>query len=68
MAKRGVTAVLITSKAFSGLAHLEADAMGYSDLPMLIIPHPFGSRTPEEIQSFAQAKSVEVEKVLEITP
>jgi len=60
--------VLVTSEAFSGLARMEAEAMGYSELPMLIVPHPFGSRTKEEIEGFARAKVSEVEKVLEITP
>jgi hypothetical protein len=66
MAKRGVTSVLVTSTAFVGLARMEAEAMGYADLPMLIVPHPFGSRTSQEVEAFARTKADEVEKVLAI--
>ena len=58
--------MLIASTAFVGLARMEAEAMGYPELPMLIVPHPFGSRTRQEIEAFAREKVGDVEKVLEI--
>jgi hypothetical protein len=37
------------------LGHAQARALGNGALPLLIVPHPFGSRTRDEIQAMAQS-------------
>ena len=41
------------STAFSGLARAQAKALGAPDQPLLIIEHPFGSRSREEVAALA---------------
>jgi hypothetical protein len=45
--------VTICSTAFTGLGHATARALGYPDLPIAVIPHPFGNRTRDEIRKLA---------------
>ena len=41
------------STAFSGLARAQSKALGAPDQPLLIIEHPFGSRSREEVAALA---------------
>ncbi|MFN9154237.1 MAG: UGSC family (seleno)protein, partial [bacterium] len=41
------------STAFGGLARAQAKALGAPDQPLLIIEHPFGSRSREEVAALA---------------
>jgi hypothetical protein len=43
----------VCSTAFSGLARAQAKALGAPDQPLLIIEHPFGSRSREEVAALA---------------
>ena len=43
----------ICSTAFTGLGRAQAKALGYSDLSIAVIPHPFGIRTREEVKALA---------------
>jgi hypothetical protein len=43
----------VCSTAFSGLARAQAKALGAPDQPLLIIEHPFGSRSREEVTALA---------------
>ncbi|MCA3071344.1 MAG: hypothetical protein ING77_13315 [Rhodocyclaceae bacterium] len=42
------------STAFGGLARAQAKALGAPDQPLLIIEHPFGSRSREEVAALAE--------------
>ena len=53
MAKRGKTAATICSTAFVTLGHAQARALGDPDLPIAVVPHPFGLRSREEIREMA---------------
>ena len=41
------------STAFVSLGRTQARALGYPELPLAIIPHPFGIRTREEVRAIA---------------
>jgi len=45
----------VCSTAFEGLGRAQAKALGYSDLPIAVIPHPFGIRTRDEVRELAAA-------------
>jgi hypothetical protein len=53
VAKRGKTAVTICSTAFVTLGRAQARALGDADLPIAVVPHPFGLRSREEIREIA---------------
>ncbi len=54
MAKRGRAAITICSSAFIKLGRAQAKGLGYPDLPIAVIPHPFGSRTRAEVTQLAE--------------
>lgn len=58
MAKRGLVAVTICSTAFTKLGQAQAAALGDPELPIAVIPHPFGLRTRDEVRQMA-AKCVD---------
>jgi hypothetical protein len=51
--KRGTSAVTICSTAFVTLGKAQARALGDSSLPIVVIPHPFGLRTRDEVREIA---------------
>ena len=53
-AKRGRTALTVCSSAFDALGRAQARALGYGELPIAVIPHPFGIRTREEVRELAR--------------
>ena len=44
----------ICSTAFLTLGRAQARALGDSELPIAVIPHPFGTRTPAQIREIAE--------------
>ena len=54
MAKRGKIAVAVCSTAFLTLGRAQARALGNEGLPIVVIPHPFGGRTREEVRKIAE--------------
>jgi len=52
--KRGKAGVTVCSTAFETLGRAQARALGNAGLPIAVIPHPFGSRTREEVREIAQ--------------
>ena len=52
--KRGKVAVAICSTAFQTLGRAQAGALGNPDLPIAVIPHPFGVRSRDEIRHMAE--------------
>jgi hypothetical protein len=53
VAKRGKSALTICSTAFLTLGRAQARALGDANLPIAVIPHPFGLRTREEVHEIA---------------
>ena len=53
MAKLGPAAVTICSSAFVKLGRAQSSALGYPDLPIAVIAHPFGIRTRDEVRQIA---------------
>ena len=53
MAKRGKSAVTVCSTAFLTLGKAQARALGDPNLPIAVIPHPFGLRSREEVREIA---------------
>jgi len=43
----------VCSTAFQGLGRAQAKALGHADLPIAVIPHPFGLRTRDEVRTLA---------------
>jgi hypothetical protein len=54
IAKRGRAALTICSTAFNTLGRAQAAALGNPELPIAVIPHPFGTRTREEVRDLAR--------------
>ena len=54
MAKRGKTALTVCSTAFVTLGRAQARALGDAELPIAVMPHPFGIRTREEVRDIAR--------------
>jgi len=46
--------VTICSTAFTTLGRAQARALGHADLPIAVVPHPFGLRSREEIRQIAE--------------
>jgi len=53
-AKLGRAAVAICSTAFLSLGRAQARALGDADLPIAVIPHPFGLRSRDEVRQMAE--------------
>jgi hypothetical protein len=47
--------VTICSTAFITLGRAQARALGHADLPIAVVPHPFGLRSREEIRQIAES-------------
>lgn len=58
--KRGVPTVSVVTEQFVSLAKNSAKAMGYPDLPMIVVPHPFETLPREQIRQLAEEKVEEL--------
>ena len=54
MTRRGKAALTICSTAFRTLGHAQASALGKKDLPIAVMPHPFGLRNRDEVRAIAE--------------
>jgi predicted dienelactone hydrolase len=69
VAKRGVAAVTVCSHEFVALGQAQARALGHANLPIAVIPHPFGSRTRDEVRQIAEQCADDIVRLLaEATP
>ena len=53
MAKRGKVALTVCSNSFTGLGRAQQKALGSPDLPIAVVPHPFGTRSRDELREIA---------------
>ena len=44
---------MICSTVFEALGHAQAKSLGMPDLPVAVIPHPFGLRSRSEVRALA---------------
>ena len=51
--KRGLVTAVIVSEPFLKLGKTQADVFGVPDLPMLLIPHPVGGLSFEQVEGRA---------------
>lgn len=56
MQKRGIPTVAVVTEKFVSLAKASAKALGYPDLPMIVVPHPFETLPAESLREIADAK------------
>ena len=54
IAKRGRAAVTVCSTAFTGLGRTQQTALGFPDLPIAIVPHPFGTQRRDALRAIAE--------------
>ena len=57
----------VVSNAFIGLGRAQARALGHPGLPLAVIPHPFGSRTREEVRALAEQCVDDIAKLVAAT-
>jgi len=67
MAKRGPAAVTICSNAFITLGKAQASALGNAELPIAVIPHPFGLRSRDEVRQMADKCVDDIAKLVSKT-
>ena len=58
---------MICTEPFETLASINAKANNVPDVDIVLIPHPLGSRRPEEVQELAQRIADQVRKLGAIT-
>jgi hypothetical protein len=52
--QRDTPAVTICSTAFRALGRSQARALNHPELPIVTVPHPFGSRSRAEVRALAE--------------
>lgn len=61
--KRGKAALTICSTAFVAMGKAQAVKLGARDLPIVLVPHPFGLRTREEVSDMAAACMTDIVRI-----
>jgi hypothetical protein len=62
--KRGVQTAVICTEPFLKLAQAQAKTFGVPDLPIIMIPHPLGGISVEQVEGRAHAAWPQLEKLL----
>ena len=62
--KRGLTATVICSDPFLKLGQAQARVFGVPDLPLLVIKHPLGGQSIEEVKARADHAVTQFVKLL----
>jgi len=62
-AKQDQTALVVCSTAFTTLGRSQLKALGCADLPIAVMPHPFGVRTRAEVRSLAETLVDEIARL-----
>jgi len=52
--------VTIVTEEFLNLAKSVAESKGFPDLPMVVVPHPFETKSVEEVRRIAEEKFDEI--------
>lgn len=64
MAKRGKAAITVCSTAFQTLGRAQARALGNAELPIAVIPHPFGGRSRGDVRNIAEQCADDIAELL----
>ena len=56
--------MVICSTAFTTLGRAQAQALGNPELPIVVIPHPFGLRSRAEVRDMAQQCAADIAKLV----
>ena len=62
--KRGIPAVAVVTAPFLATGRAMAELHGMPDYPFVVVPHPFGSLTAEEVQARADDAVERIEALL----
>lgn len=62
--KRGVLVALICTEPFLKLGKAQAKAFGIADLPLVLIPHPLGGITVDQVQGRAEHALPEIARLI----
>ena len=62
--KLGVPVATILSRDFAGLGQSECKALGFPAMPVVVVPHPFGSLKREQVRKIADDVADEIVHVL----
>ena len=54
--RQGTPAVVVVTSVFENLARTAAQAQGYPELRLLVLPHPLESRPEAEVRALARAR------------
>ena len=60
MLRAAKPAVVVVTEVFANLARTAAVARGVDPIPMLVLPHPMETRSPQEIDRIAEARFAEL--------
>ncbi len=63
IAKRGRVALTVCSNAFVSLGRAQQSALGAPDLPIAVVPHPFGTRKRDELRTIAEQCVAEIARL-----
>jgi hypothetical protein len=55
----------VCSTAFITLGRAQAKALGYAQLPIAVIQHPFGIRSRDEVRAMAEQCAAEVVRLMQ---
>lgn len=64
LSKRGLVAAVICSDPFVKLGKTQAKVFGVPDLPLVVIPHPLGGLSLEQVEGRAHAAIPQVVKLI----
>lgn len=60
MQKRGVPTVTLVTEQFVSLARAAAKSLGYPDIPLVVVPHPFETMPRDQVRALAEQKYDEI--------
>lgn len=63
IARRGKAALTICSTAFVAMGRAQSARLGFAALPIVVVPHPFGLRSRDELRAIAEACVDEIVKL-----
>jgi len=63
--KRGLVTAVICSDPFEKLGRTQAKIFGTPDLPLIMIPHPLGGLSLEQVEGRAEVAIPQVVKLIE---
>lgn len=64
----GVPTATVVSEPFAFKARREVEALGFGDLPIIVLPHPIGQLPRDEMREIATASFDEVLFILTTSP